>query len=240
MMSLCMSVLQKPGTWTFPGGIILYENLPAFRYLAKFSYGVEFSTISYYLCMCLSKDKMTSGISFTDLSGFLCVPTLGWLFGLRSGANCFSWYCLTSSDTFEALVEGPHFPLCRGKLREVYILIGHDSCHKFLGQRWQPKASWNQWVSLWECFAPSWQICYWCLLWAINSWYLLNQACQQCRGWHSPKAAYTDSAVSLIWVSRCHSPFAQDKLTPTWLLAHAEPVIHLSDNCSEGPSNYGS
>ena len=79
------------------------------------------------------------GISFTDLFGLLCVPTWGWLFGLRSCA-CFSWYCLTSSDTLQALVERPHFPLCRGKLGEVYILIGHDSCRQFLGQRWQPEA----------------------------------------------------------------------------------------------------
>ena len=88
---------------------------------------------------------------------------------------------------------------------------------------------WNQWVCLWECFALSWHICCWCLLWVINSWYLLNQASQQCRGWHSPKAAYTDSAVSLIhvWVSRCHSPFAQGKLTPRSLLAHAKPIIQM-------------
>lgn len=108
------------------------------------------------------------GISFTDLSGLLCVPNLGWLFTLRSCA-CFSWYCLTSSDTLQALVEGLHFPLCRGKLREVYMLIGHDSCHQFLGQRWQPKASWNQWICLWECFALIWQICCWCLLWAADT-----------------------------------------------------------------------
>ena len=75
-------------------GLIRDAPLPSGQQWTLGNYVDEFGGVQVLLVQVTFKGQSLTendlfGISFTELSCLLCVPTLGWLFGLRSSA-CFS------------------------------------------------------------------------------------------------------------------------------------------------------